>query len=91
MTWQLREINLAGQRALVLDHDIEEQLPAHVKEGLARRRIVNSGGVCPCGARAVFPNRAQRRKAAREGRLISTTVEHEEDCPALLKGRRWTA
>lgn len=71
-----------GERVLYVQPDIPDNAPADMKEGLARRRIVNTGGVCPCGARFVAPNRAERRRA--KGRVIHIEVEHEPDCPATL-------
>lgn len=86
--WTSRVVEISGQRALVVDLDIPDNAPPEAKEGIARRRIVNSGGTCPCGARAVLPNRAQRRAAARTGQPVQTKAEHTDDCPALLKGWR---
>ncbi len=55
--------------------------PHDVREGMVRRRLVALGGPCPCGARMVGPNRAQRR--AQRGRgLQVVAVVHELDCPA---------
>jgi hypothetical protein len=86
--YRLRETRLDGERALVLDTEIPDSAPETIKEGLARRAAVNAAGVCPCGARAVLPNRATRRQAARSGAMLQVTVEHENDCPALLRGWR---
>jgi hypothetical protein len=59
-----------------------DDAPEHVREGLARRRIVECGGQCPCGARLVMPNRAARRRSkVRKGIVVTNTV-HENDCPA---------
>jgi len=72
-----------GTRAAVLGLDITEAAPPLVREGLARRALVNGGGTCPCGALAVMPNRAERRAAVRTGRLLRVQVQHEHDCPAI--------
>ncbi len=67
---------------------ITEDLPEQIREGLARRRLLATGQPCPCGARPVQLNRAQRREIeARKrkglpGRVYRVTVEHEPDCPA---------
>jgi hypothetical protein len=62
---------------------ISECLPPHVREGLARRRLVLTGSRCPCGATAQLPNRADRRAAQRAGRIVHATVAHALDCPAI--------
>ncbi len=67
-----------GRRALVVDSPIPDDVPEVVREGLARRAVVNRGGICPCGARPSLPNRAARRR----GRVVRVLVEHEPDCPA---------
>jgi hypothetical protein len=61
---------------------IPESAPEAVREGVARRNIVNTGGTCPCGARLVLPNRAERRRAARTGRVLDVRVAHEPECLA---------
>jgi hypothetical protein len=81
-----RETTLQGERVMVLDADIPDRAPDAIKEGLSRRAIVNDGGTCPCGARMILPNRAARRRATRHGYAIEVTVQHEPDCPALLRG-----
>lgn len=72
-----------GQRIGYVLADPPEDGPADVREGIARRNIVALGGTCPCGARMVLPNRAERRRHARLGRVIEVTVEHENECPAV--------
>lgn len=66
--------------ALVIVPDIPDEAPDAVREGIARRRIVATGGTCPCGAVLRLPNRAQRR--ATDG-VFDVTVRHENDCPAV--------
>ena len=71
-------VTLDGQRALVILTDVPDDAPEAVKEGVARRNIVNLGGVCPCGATMPpKPNRAQRRAG-----ILHLAVVHEDDCPA---------
>jgi len=82
--YRYRVTELAGERVLVID--IPDNAPADLKEGLARRQIVNDGGLCPCGARMVLPNRHARRVAARAGKPIAVEIEHERGCAALLPG-----
>ncbi len=67
---------------LVIGPAIAEDLPPVVREGLARRTLVNTGQTCPCGARLVVPSRAARRRAVRRQEVLHVTVEHEDDCPA---------
>jgi hypothetical protein len=86
--WRPRETVLQGERVIVTEVVVPHDAPAEVKEGLARRGDVNAGGVCPCGARMVLPERAARRRAARRGQAIEVTVHHERGCPALLPGYR---
>ncbi len=71
-----------GTRALILESVIPDAAPQQVREGLARRAIVNRGGTCPCGARMVLPSRAERRHARKTGRPMHAVVEHEDCCPA---------
>lgn len=79
ITQTQRVATLGGKRTLVVDFEVPDDAPHVVREGLARRRIVNGGGTCPCGAKVVVPNRAQRRAGAL---LTHVVVEHEDDCPA---------
>ena len=67
-----------GTRALIVDSIIPDDAPELVREGLARRAIVNGGGTCPCGAVRERPNRAERRKGA----VTRLDVVHEDDCAA---------
>jgi hypothetical protein len=76
---------IAGLRALVELLPMPEEAPPEVREGLARRNIVNTGGTCPCGARLVVPNRAVRRKAQRKGVVLPVRIEHEDGCPAITE------
>jgi hypothetical protein len=85
-----------GRRALVIDTVIPDDAPQAVREGLARRAVVNGGGDCPCGASWPRPNRAQRRKLKEPGALLEVHVVHAEDCPAgtellLAAVRAWEA
>jgi hypothetical protein len=84
--YRVRTTTLQGERTLIVETEIPDNAPADVKEGLARRAAVNAGGVCPCGARAVLPNRAARRRATRARKAIEVTVPHEPDCLAVLPG-----
>src|SRR5687768_14725892 len=86
LRYRVRLATLHGERALIVETEIPDTAPAELKEGLARRATVNAGGVCPCGARAILPNRAARRRATRHGYAIEVTVQHEPDCLALLPG-----
>lgn len=71
-----------GRRALILDCEIPDTAPELIREGLARRAIVNSGGTCACGATWAQPNRAQRRKLKQPGTVTWLKVAHEVGCPA---------
>jgi hypothetical protein len=84
--YRARETRMEGERVMILETEIPDNAPADLKEGLSRRAIVNGGGVCPCGARAILPNRAARRRATRARKAIEVTVPHEPDCLALLPG-----
>lgn len=75
-----------GRRTLYVGPELREDLPPDVLEGLARRRMVALGEVCPCGARLVVPNRAARRAARQRGPGLSVRVEHEPTCPAVCPG-----
>lgn len=72
-----------GQRAAFLVPTIPDQAPELVREGIARRRLVVLTGTCPCGAVHQLPNRAERRRAQRAGRIIAASVEHDPRCPAI--------
>src|SRR5689334_6666467 len=76
---EFREVVLPdGRRAAVLDYAVPDDAPPLIKEGIARRRVVNGGGACPCGAKFVLPNRAMRRR----GGVTLVPVPHADDCPA---------
>lgn len=73
-----------GERVAYVGPQLHETYPPLLLEGLVRRRLVATTGVCPCGARMVVPNRAARRAAARTGQAVMhVRVEHEDDCPAV--------
>ena len=76
-----RHVPGVGRVAYVLPV-VPEAAPAEAREGLARRRVVAHTGRCPCGARMVLPNRAERRAARRHRTVGHVRVEHEPDCPA---------
>jgi hypothetical protein len=74
---------------------VSEADSPRTREGIARRRLGALSGACPCGARLVLPNRAQRRAVTRRGdraRIAHVAVEHEDDCPAIdpyCQGGSW--
>jgi hypothetical protein len=61
LRWRPRQTTLDGEPVLIMDIDVRDDIPGHIKEGLARRAVVNGGGVCPGGARMISPNRAARQ------------------------------
>lgn len=71
---------------------IPEDAPYRIREGIARRRIVITTGVCPCGALADLQLMLDD---ASTGRPVGAgEVVHERGCPAdtatLVKAiRRW--
>jgi hypothetical protein len=76
---EFKVTRIAGLKTLVVLLPVPDDAPAEIREGLARRNIVNRGGTCPCGAVATVPNRAERR---RRGGVVSVQILHEDDCPA---------
>ncbi len=64
-------------RRLVLASEVREDDPPAVRERAARRRIVATTGVCPCGARAQMPDELE------PGTVTFVAVEHEIGCPAI--------
>lgn len=83
ITQQFRVVELPdGRRAGVLDALIPEDAPEPVREGFARRALVNSGGTCPCGARWPRPNWEQRRQLAKPGTWLEVDVVHHKSCAA---------
>lgn len=60
----------------VLAADIPDHAPHHIREGLARRRIVATTGNCPCGATLTLPNPLPA------GTVTIVPIAHEDDCPA---------
>jgi len=92
--WEPVEGQVDGQSAMFVLPTLTERDDPRVREGIARRRITGLTGECPCGARRVWPNRADRRAAVKAGRVLHIEIVHEEDCPAtddalrrLLGGR----
>jgi hypothetical protein len=73
----LKVTRIGGMRALVLLLPVPDEAPAAIREGLARRNVVNCGGTCPCGAVLRLPNRAARRAG-----VTDVSIIHEDDCPA---------
>jgi hypothetical protein len=89
-TYDLFEGELpSGEQVLYVTPTIPDDAPPRIREGIARRRIVSRTGQCPCGARIRFPNRAERRAAAKAGLPATATVEHEPDCPAGEEVYQW--
>jgi hypothetical protein len=85
--WRPRETVLYVQRVLVEEFDIPDRAPDDLKEALARRSLVSAGGTCPCGARAIPPDRAARCRAARTGTpYLITEAHHDPECPAAFRG-----
>jgi len=80
--WDTAEAVVDGEKALIVLPALYDDDEPTVREGIARRRITSVTGRCPCGAVRVLPNRAQRRAAAKAGRIIRVEVVHENDCPA---------
>lgn len=80
--YTLTTTHIAGERTLIVSPPIPDNAPTEVREGMARRGIVNAGGTCPCGARMQLPNRTARRRAKRAGKPLHVRVEHEDHCPA---------
>lgn len=93
---RVRYVDLhSGERLAIVDTEIPDDAPVALRESLARRAIVNSGGTCPCGAKFAMPSREVRRLATKKGLAIEITVEHAEGCPAssdvmVTAFRSWT-
>jgi hypothetical protein len=64
-----------GQPVLVVRPTICEADPPRVREGIARRRLVELTGVCPCGARLTLVRTTAQ--------FAYTEVRHASNCPAL--------
>jgi hypothetical protein len=56
-----------GRVAMVMP-TCPEGAPPEIREGLVRRRLVMTTGVCPCGARLLLPD---------------ARIAHQDDCPAV--------
>lgn len=80
--WEVAEADFHGVAALMVLPVILERDDPTVREGIARRRITDVTGRCPCGAIRVLPNRAERRAAVKSGRTLHVDVVHEDGCPA---------
>jgi hypothetical protein len=61
---------------------VPEDAPPQLREGIARRRLVEIEGRCPCGARVSQPPRRERRRAARAGDPLVSVIRHRSNCPA---------
>lgn len=83
LQWEVatRDVPGVGRVAYVLPV-VSELLEPQLREAVVCRRLAALESRCPCGATVTLPNREQRRRAARKGRTLTTTVEHEPDCPA---------
>lgn len=82
MSMRLRIVDADGRRVAILDAEPPDDAPPEVREGFARRALVNGGGRCPCGATWVMPSRAARRAAAGRHQPARVLIRHEPDCPA---------
>ena len=69
--WRARQTMLHGDSGDCRRVDVPDDAPEDVKEALGHRTLVANGGTCPCGAKAIPPNRAARRRAARRGDNIA--------------------
>lgn len=84
-----------GREVLWFSRAIRDDLPAVVREGLARRRITITLGGCPCGARPQLVTRTERpsrpragrrrgkRRQANPERVTYVAVHHADTCPAI--------
>jgi hypothetical protein len=84
--WRPRQTVIDGIPVVVPEFLIPDDAPEELKEALGRRTLVANGGVCACGAKAIPPDRAARRRAARRGDNIATEVFHRPECPASFNG-----
>jgi hypothetical protein len=66
------------RRLVLVGPDITEDQSPDVREGIVRRRLVVTTGVCPCGARFELPELVRST-------VTYIRVEHEPDCPALIR------
>lgn len=60
--------------ALYVLPDIDDRLPADLKNAIARRNQATVTGRCACGART--------RIISRAGGVINAEMAHQHDCPA---------
>jgi len=63
-------------KKVVVSPPIPDDATEREKEGAARRRLVATTGVCPCGAVLQLPR-------VKPGTATVVAVEHEDDCPAI--------
>mgnify|MGYP001104857356 CR=1 FL=1 len=68
-----------GDRALVIDTEPPDDAPEPIREGFARRALVNGGDRCPCGAGMT---RDDLTSAIAAGGIGCLSVAHCGDCPA---------
>lgn len=74
--------DVGGLRTLFVVPIIPDDAPDHIREGIARRRLVTLTGICPCGARRPKLSRQQRRAIERGRFHGSLNFVHENDCSA---------
>lgn len=79
-------VSIGGERVMFLLPTIRDEYPPELKDALAIRREATIRGRCPrCGATWTLPNRAERRRAVRERRILHTLMEHEPGCSATTE------
>lgn len=75
-----------GERAVLVTPTIREDWSPELKDALALRREASLAGRCPhCGATWSWPNRDDRRRAARQRRALHVWMEHDAGCPATTE------
>lgn len=74
------ETTLCGLKALVEIVPPPEGAPPAIVDAFNRRAIANTTGHCSCGGTFQLPNRAERRRAQRDGRPARARLEHEPNC-----------
>lgn len=87
--WQASITTIEGVPTAVIGPVIPENAPERIREGMARRNVVNAGGRRPCGATMPMPNRAERRVARKTRTPMRVVVQHESGCPAPMLEGGW--
>jgi hypothetical protein len=87
---ELVDLEVGGRRAQAVVLVIAEDAPPELREAIARRRLLQTEGKCPCGAELTGPECLtvalhRLRHSGLDVATVAIGARHKPDCPATDK------